>query len=72
MANFITSAGAWEQFWMEFRPNGMFALKTLNKGTYVSVQMGEWRERVAANPQDKFVLTMGNRIMVMRRKDHGY
>jgi hypothetical protein len=30
--------GEWEQFWMEYQPDGMFALKTLNKGTYVSVQ----------------------------------
>ena len=30
--------GPWEKFWMEFQGDGFFALKTYEKGTYVSVQ----------------------------------
>ena len=30
--------GEWEQFWMEFQPDGTFALKTKQHNTYVSVQ----------------------------------
>jgi len=33
-----TTIGPWEQFWMEYQPDGSFALKTFTKGTYVSVQ----------------------------------
>ena len=33
-----TSIGEWEQFWMEFQPDGTFALKTFSRQTYVSVQ----------------------------------
>lgn len=33
-----TAIGEWEQFWMEYQPDGLFALKTFSRGTYVSVQ----------------------------------
>jgi hypothetical protein len=33
-----TAIGPWEKFWMEFQPDGSFALKTFTHGTYVSVQ----------------------------------
>jgi len=33
-----TAIGPWEKFWMEYQPDGTFALKTFAQGTYVSVQ----------------------------------
>jgi hypothetical protein len=33
-----TAIGSWEKFWMEYQGDGTFALKTFEKGTYVSVQ----------------------------------
>lgn len=33
-----TTIGPWEKFWMEYQPDGTFALKTFAQGTYVSVQ----------------------------------
>ncbi|WP_144378268.1 fascin domain-containing protein [Mesorhizobium amorphae] len=33
-----TAIGDWEQFWMDYQPNGFFTLRTLSQNRYVSVQ----------------------------------